>query len=1096
MTTTSSWFQNKDHARAGLVLVIEGTDLIYTTIVDRTAIKTAWAGTDWAAVTWRGGLKISGSMSQGVELFNPEIKPDSLVFSIADEVGSDTNLAQTLIRMASNAATWTFLESDIDANDTVMTVTDTTNFGTSGTVYIGNETIDYTGKTATTFTGLTRGKFNLWETNGGGRWSTAHKINTINNSKPIVSDTPTDSYNRGVALYLHHYENGAWSTKANAKLLWAGRIKSIRDTDNAFHITAQNFTEVLARSTMLSEPFHGETSLGKWINEPIWRVRVVEEVAGTTINDVEADLYSTAARYEWSHVLSKLTELLSATGSLGASLTYDWSVFPGYGLDGRLRVHCQTSGIGANIATRFMLYLSAEVWGLLGFTSIGGMPYQNSGSIMIGLALGRSGDDFTRDAEDMPILSYPGIGEGATLDLDTSSGTFLKQTNFPDIGLPPAVDGFLKIGDMKVVAVKQMSATQYTIRRDVSTDLATLGMRLTVPNSEDTIAVIRVGEGSGRVQAKQVWWETDTTADLLLRTLLSTGTTAFNHATHDASDEGMGLAIPASAIDVDSFDGLGDDPITLFLESPKPFAPYLTSILATSGQYLVWKDGKLTIRRPRFDGSSLAAAWTLTESNKGGEHNASDGRPQIDYSSDGLVNRFQLEYGATVSGQFGRIADVQDVVSITNYGQRRTIKQQGLALGKANLQPWIDNVAAVGLALFSRPITRVTRTYDQTLLEMVPLDTVSLSDNYMIDPVVGTRGVGSFPGWLLSTEYNFDKQRGEARIAMLTDIDPSRIGAWAPSARVDDGAANSGYNAGTSTLTLKANEYSHTSQGTDVDFFAAGDVVHIVELSPANPASPTEWTRTIDTIGTNTITLAAGLSSPAWDSTLLYVVEHTAISGAVVAQKAEAFIADDADNSTGDADNDAYMYGGLPDTVSDFTRVATQRFRRIPDTADDTGNPFSIYKYHDGVRSLSNLMVYKTRAVCPSDALVVHETVTETSFTLAYGPIWTPIYNGSGRNLLVQIRGYVGAGTGTFRVYASPHRVTGASDTTTVYPLDAQSVDFTTTSTTAVWMTEATLVVWPFEFANPPGVWITVELKNSVAKETTMTSLVISEGSS
>ncbi len=51
----------------------------------------------------------------------------------------------------------TTLVAAIEKSDTTVTVNSTSGFGDSGVVIIDNETICYSGKTATTFTGLTRG---------------------------------------------------------------------------------------------------------------------------------------------------------------------------------------------------------------------------------------------------------------------------------------------------------------------------------------------------------------------------------------------------------------------------------------------------------------------------------------------------------------------------------------------------------------------------------------------------------------------------------------------------------------------------------------------------------------------------------------------------------------------------------------------------------------------------------------------------------------------------------------------------------------------------------------------------------------------------
>ena len=56
-------------------------------------------------------------------------------------------------------STATTLSSAISTSDTTINVSDTSSFSDSGYIRIDNEIIEYTGKTATSFTGCTRGKF-------------------------------------------------------------------------------------------------------------------------------------------------------------------------------------------------------------------------------------------------------------------------------------------------------------------------------------------------------------------------------------------------------------------------------------------------------------------------------------------------------------------------------------------------------------------------------------------------------------------------------------------------------------------------------------------------------------------------------------------------------------------------------------------------------------------------------------------------------------------------------------------------------------------------------------------------------------------------
>lgn len=57
----------------------------------------------------------------------------------------------------------TVLTDDLSAADTTATVEDTSDFPSSGTLYLGAETLSYSGKTATTFTGLTRGLYGSFD---------------------------------------------------------------------------------------------------------------------------------------------------------------------------------------------------------------------------------------------------------------------------------------------------------------------------------------------------------------------------------------------------------------------------------------------------------------------------------------------------------------------------------------------------------------------------------------------------------------------------------------------------------------------------------------------------------------------------------------------------------------------------------------------------------------------------------------------------------------------------------------------------------------------------------------------------------------------
>jgi hypothetical protein len=92
----------------------------------------------------------------------------------------------------------TFLTADPGSGGTTLNVSDTTYFPTAGTLYIDNELISYTGKTATSFTGCTRAATLTQYTGGSSRSFTAGVAAThaVNTGVLLISNTcsPTLSH--------------------------------------------------------------------------------------------------------------------------------------------------------------------------------------------------------------------------------------------------------------------------------------------------------------------------------------------------------------------------------------------------------------------------------------------------------------------------------------------------------------------------------------------------------------------------------------------------------------------------------------------------------------------------------------------------------------------------------------------------------------------------------------------------------------------------------------------------------------------------------------------------------------------------------------
>src|SRR3990167_1264407 len=118
MTTTTAWLAAKDAQRLAFAVIIEGTDLAFTTADTASEMDTAWnAVTDWSAATFKNGLKIVGSIRQQIQPFDPQVNPDTLDITVVD---TDDTIAAAVLK--SQPSTWAYLAANIDSNDTTVTV--------------------------------------------------------------------------------------------------------------------------------------------------------------------------------------------------------------------------------------------------------------------------------------------------------------------------------------------------------------------------------------------------------------------------------------------------------------------------------------------------------------------------------------------------------------------------------------------------------------------------------------------------------------------------------------------------------------------------------------------------------------------------------------------------------------------------------------------------------------------------------------------------------------------------------------------------------------------------------------------------------------
>lgn len=1108
MVTTAQWLETYPGGRVALSIVIDGHSVVYAT----DAMPNTWSVDvapydEWADPT--GGLVAGGTISQEIQLYTPDIDADTLSFTVVDVTGA---LAGSLLREGKSTGNITYLTSSVVAGSTAtINVKDTAGFAASGVLYCGGEVIAYTGKTATTFTGITRGLYTINTTNGGTKFSPGHlignNVTTSATTAPAVTDFPRTWYGRFVSLLLHFQDplTGQYSLPTSSRKMWTGRMQSYSDNgDGTITITAKSAIELLHRH----------------IGSDQWKGRINEGITVSTHNDSLFVGHSQAAAYSVIANVAGLTGYMSHE-QVAAAINVQlrawnvavstragdmWSlelITPPGGGPQRYAIRLRANSTAVTDGAYIRMALHKTLWHLLGWDDNGaaGQSWVSSstGDHMLSRALERDTSAFYElIAPKPPVIYYHLDMQGNELFRVTDEvNTFVTQPSSDFRNATPACNGVVQVkgGSYDAVyAVEYVAGSPSTFRPHAQLDKTTGAFRFVGEQQSTQNGFVRLGDVAEAPEVKQVWFQNGSAGTLMLNGLLSTGgASGYNHATYDVyTTAAFGAAVPASLVDIESFEELNDVKIQLLVTDPKPFYEYLEQILAISNRYVVWKSTgsttqpKLSIIRPSLE-TAWQASWQLTEANKAG---AVDGpeRVRVSRAAEGVINRVVVKYGAGLPGGDADSAvtlTVDSIASQSDYGRRRTITIEAPSV--TNAEELVGTAIAPALAYFSRPLAVAERSYNASLFRMAPGDTASLTDSYVTDPATGTRGATVYC-WVLGTSFDLATGRGTVRVVFLPEKKPNFTGLWAPSARVDETAASSGYIAGTKVLTCKAAEFAGVTAGVDTpdaSRFEVGDAVHIVEL---DDSTPLEWDDVVAAQSGSTITLTTGLAG--WDTAKRYVIEYRNISDTTNnAQRNSAFIADDSSLSTGYSTATPYEWGQAGSFGDSYVAIDYSRGMFRPNTGyDDTGEPMSIHKQSYLMDGANNALAYRSRQVLLSEYLeaeAAYQGTTARVFFVA----WVPLYGHGGqdgaRSLKAFIRGrQSGGGTATITLYSSSRPPSGTAFTAATFVGGSNSVSFATTSATDVWSTELTLAPSPTGFQGGrghSGTWISASVVASSA---------------
>lgn len=1091
MTATGSALEGWIGNGAALSFVVEGFGTAFATdVMNNTYTADAPPYNQWDDPT--GGMKIGGLLTGSIKLYTPDINPDTITVSIVD---SKSLLIGSLFRENSSAGHTTYLTSSVAAGSTAtINVADTTGFAASGTIYIGGEAISYSAKTGTAFTVANRALNAINQTDSGAAFAPSHLIgnNVVVGARtaPAVTDFPRTWYGRFCHLFLHVKDplTGAYNVPSVAKKVITGRIELYSDDgDGTITITIKTALDLLYKQ-IGPDQWRARLNAGGYLDGTSDVLMIAKNSAAASYNVTKAlglsgvythdvlaaDINARIVTNTWD------TELNSVAITAGDVWSIDL-IETGDGGPARYRMSAtKAAKFGSEDKLSWGMHpLALE---LLGFLDPGAIATSQVGSAGQSYSIidmqpipNASGDlkRFEAIAPKPPIIyrnETPSMQQAiAKLIVSDEVNTFVSQTA-TDFTAWPDANGAIQIKggkfDSNVYAVIYTNGAPSIIQPHAILDQKT-GYFKNVPTGYEDTAVRLGDDGAGAPEVRQVFYYRGPAGTLLLQLLLSSGgASGYNHATYDTiTTSGFGAGVPASLVDVVSWEALNAVQISVVVNDPKPLYEYIEPILAVSGHYVVWKAAtvdaqpKLTVVKPSLD-SIYQTTWHMTESNK-----ADNARTKVDRALDGIINRIVVKYGSGITGNKDAASTltVEDIPSQTDYGRRRTITIDAGPV--VNVHEVASQTIGPALAYFARPVATLERSYNASLMRMAPGDSVTLTDSNVVDAATGTRGATLYC-WCLDTRFDLATGKGAARLVYLPEKNVNYTGMWAPSARVDETASTGGYVVGTKVLTLRAHEYTEATSATaDATFFKVGDKVRVLQIDASVPIT---WTDTIAAQSGNTATLTTG-DGGLWDATKRYVLIYGSFAVAQTAQKQSAFC------------NELYEWGHRPSVTLIRTPTYTQGMPRrengvivgIPDA------PIAVNFFRDLARGCNNFLGYRSRSTHLNGWLGDLATAgTSSKLQLL---VWVPFYghvSSTGtRDLKFRIRGrQTGGGTATFVINSSPMAPTGSSSTSFSFPTGRKSATFTTASATNIWSAETTLPAAP-SASGPDGMfgtWISI----------------------
>lgn len=1020
-----------------LSCVIEGWSEGYTN-GSTSAAATAFSGTGWS--TFKGGLFVESQISQAMNPDEPIVQMGDCVVTLMPQ---GTGTADVLgVAVGKKTATYeTYLDAAVDNDDTTITVKSTSGWPSSGYLHIGTECIAYSGTTATTFTGCTRGCFTPFgsfanyiagaTTNS---FSHIHRVaddaNAIN-LQPVVSSSPRMWIGRWVRIRAHRVVSDVFDTVAEAETLYAGQIADVRDDPNTGAVVFQlrPVTDI-ADTTIGQAQWEGKANDGVYLTAGMvfgFSDDNTGGVTGKSADNLTVVSSGAVAPYEINAGYYTLGDLCSALSAWLADASSAGDLYGSYTIaspvsipGGELRTKVYWT-LSALFFVEWTFSMPKIVSTFLGFNNVAGTVTTFPSNVRIKYS-GASGTNAHWHEGEAPgtVAIIPTGDDGARMLFTTKTGTVQSQTTT----IPPSIIQ-ANTGSWGLFLVgKRVLLAQIDDNADGTVELTRIQDAFPTHSKLVQLAFgldpITLNAGSGdELIFRQIYIFQSDPITMLISLLCSMGSDGYN-SPYTALPAGCSASIPYELVStlplvMSGLSGItGPAGMTVVLEKPTKLAEIIRSDFAIRMVFLCWRDGGVSMGEWRVPTSTLAVE-SLSDSNKAEPAGRTTNQKSATTdTSEWLRPIVKVRYNRNASDPSGddyadsltfidqtSVDDMGGAAKTVTISLRNTYSEfNGPAQSVTALLPRFLSI----LPLVSRPTHKVTRSIDSRyFLRLAPGDVVLLTDVFARDPETGLRGLTARPALVTKVTYNFGgndigggttPMMGSADL-VFSDQNPDKQGApYVPAAMINDlysfGSFSHGYDSSGPTLHLLANRFTETtdSGGHDAAYFNPGDLITIVERDPADPDAPTKWTRTIASVDASgdEITLTATLSSPAWDATKQYYVISQTYSAATATQHQNTYQADETDALIEDSTG-PYTYGS-GGASSTFTTNADMGTLYTFNYVNDVEMPPTLVRI-DGAgrdvaweasiaRTLNNLTDYKLQPQLPMVSNVVMSNTTVT----------------------------------------------------------------------------------------------------------------------